>query len=89
MCEANSKIQEIHNHFLQVRNGLNVVVAALMNCNPVGHPTRHTALLKAVGQAEKRLLKERNAYRKEVDIGKLLIGTGSGQVPLVYAAADV
>jgi hypothetical protein len=46
-------------------------------------------LLKAVGQAEKRLLKERNLYRKEVDIGKLLIGTGSGQVPLVYAAADM
>jgi hypothetical protein len=64
-------------------------VVALLNCNSVGHPTRHAVLLKAVGQAEKRLLKERDAYRKKVEIGKLLIGTGSGQVPLVYAAADL
>ncbi|KAJ6580688.1 hypothetical protein B0H19DRAFT_1328776 [Mycena capillaripes] len=88
ICEANSKIQYIHNHFLQARSGLNIAAAALLNCNPVGHPTRHTALLKAVGQAEKCLLKGRDAYRKEVEIGKLLVGTGSGQVPLVYAAAD-
>jgi hypothetical protein len=76
----------LYGRFSQARNVLNIAAAALLNCHPVAHPTRHTALVKAVEQAEKRLHKERTAYWKEVEVGKLLIGTGSGQIPLVYAA---
>lgn len=68
---------------------MNTTAIALMNCHPQGHPTRYATLLKAVEQAERRLRKERDSYRKEVEAGKLLTGTGSGQVALVYSAGDI
>ncbi|KAJ7466609.1 hypothetical protein B0H11DRAFT_1921797 [Mycena galericulata] len=77
--EVNSKIQEAYNRLSQARNGVNVAAAELLNCNPIAHATRYPMLLKSVERAEQRLNKEKAAYRKEVEAGKLLVGTGSGQ----------
>ncbi|KAJ7442069.1 hypothetical protein B0H11DRAFT_1749418 [Mycena galericulata] len=86
--DANTKIQNAYEHLSQARNGLNIAAATLLNCHPIDHPTRYTNLIKAVDKAEARLRKERTVYRKEVEIGKPLVGTGSGQVVLVYSAGD-
>ncbi|KAJ7629166.1 hypothetical protein DFH06DRAFT_1441666 [Mycena polygramma] len=77
--DANVKIQEMYEHLSQARSGVNTAAAALLNCHPAGHPRRYTSLIKALEVAETRFQKEKNAYRKEVEVGKLLAGSGSGQ----------
>ncbi|KAJ7803086.1 hypothetical protein B0H14DRAFT_2613735 [Mycena olivaceomarginata] len=76
--EMNAKIQEAFTRLSQARTTLNVAAAGLLNYHPLAHPTRYAAL-KVVERGERRLGKERGSYRKEVESGRLLIGTGSGQ----------
>ncbi|KAJ6467458.1 hypothetical protein DFH09DRAFT_1254258 [Mycena vulgaris] len=87
--DANTKIQDAYDRLSQAKTGLNSSAAALLNCHPLGHPTRYTTLVKILEQAEMRLNKEKDLYRKEVETGKVLVGTGSRQVALIYSAGDV
>ncbi|KAJ6477108.1 hypothetical protein C8R47DRAFT_393343 [Mycena vitilis] len=87
--DANVKIQEMYERFSQARSGVNTAAAALLNCHPAGHPRRYTSLIKALEVAETRFQKEKNAYRKEVEVGKLLSASGSGKVLLIYSAGDL
>ncbi|KAJ7031240.1 hypothetical protein C8F04DRAFT_1186086 [Mycena alexandri] len=75
--EANTKIQDAYVCLSNARNSVNVAAAALLNCHPLGHLTCYASLLRAVELAERCLTKEASLHRKEVEFGKMLMGTGT------------